>query len=302
MNVDADLYAVAAIQGGVIRRSQAFEAGLTRHQIDSRVKAGRWVLIVRGGYRLIELAGEMELVRAAAAVLPSAVVSHSSAARIHRMSFVPIARASVTVHASKTHKFSGVRVVRGMDMKRAHVEDWGGLVVTTVARTAFDLAGDLSQRHLAVIVDEALASRRATLDELDDVLRDVERKGKPGVRAMRSVLNARTGSDPRQTKLERIGLQILKSGGLPSFEVEHPIPWRPDRRYDVAFVPAQVAIEWDSFRWHSQERVFQSDRERDREAIEHGWRVLRFTWKDVTESPDSVLHSVRRLLALPSPG
>lgn len=302
MNADADLYAIAAIQGGVIRRSQALEAGLTRHQIDGRVKTGQWVRVARGGYRLIELVGETELVRAAATVLSSAVVSHSSAARIHRMSFVPIARASVTVHASKTHKFSGVRVVRGMDMKRDHVEDWGGLAMTTVARTAFDLGSEVSQRHLAVIVDEALASRRTTLDDLDDVLRDVERKGKPGVRAMRSVLDARTESDRRQTELERIGLQVLKSGGLPSFEIEYPIPWRPDRRCDVAFVSAQLAIEWDSFRWHSQERVFQSDRERDREAIEHGWRVLRFTWKDVTENPDSVLHSVRRLLAQPSPG
>jgi len=302
MNADADLYAVAANQGGVIRRSQALEAGLTRHQIDSRVKTNRWVVVARGGYRLIELVGETELVRAAATVLPSAVVSHFSAARIHGMSFVPTVHASVTVHASKTHKFAGVRVIRCRDMKSGHVEDWGGLSVTTVARTAFDLASELSRRHLAVIVDEALASRRTTLDELDDVLRDVARKGKPGVRAMRSVLEARTQSDQRQTKLEKIGLQILTSGGLPPFEVEYPIPWRPDRRYDVAFVAAQLAIEWDSFRWHSQESVFQSDRERDREAIEHGWHVLRFTWKDVTENPDMVLHSVRRLLNHPSPG
>jgi len=302
MNADADLYAVAANQGGVIRRSQALEAGLTRHQIDSRVKTSRWVVVARGGYRLIELVGETELVRAAATVLPSAVVSHFSAARIHGMSFVPTVHASVTVHASKTHKFSGVRVIRCRDMKSGHVEDWGGLSVTTVARTAFDLASELSRRHLAVIVDEALASRRTTLDELDDVLRDVARKGKPGVRAMRSVLEARTQSDQRQTKLEKIGLQILTNGGLPPFEVEYPIPWRPDRRYDVAFVAAQLAIEWDSFRWHSQESVFQSDRERDREAIEHGWHVLRFTWKDVTENPDMVLHSVRRLLNHPSPG
>jgi len=184
-----------------------------------------------------------------------------------------------------------------MDMKIGHVEDWGGLSVTTVARTSFDLASEVSQRRLAVIVDEALASRQTTLDELDDVLRDVARKGKPGVRSMRSFLVARTASEQRQTKLEKIGLQILRGGDLPLFEVEYSIPWRTDRRYDVAFVSAQLAVEWDSFRWHSQKSVFQSDRERDREAAEHGWRVLRFTWKDVTENPDSVLRSVQRIVA-----
>ncbi len=305
MNADAELYAVAANQGGVVRRDQALMAGLTRHQIDGRVRSGQWIPVARGGYRLIDLTEATDIVRAAVAVLPSAVVSHFSAARIHKMSFAPIDHASVTVHSRTTHRFSGVQVFRCLDMRDRHITTWQGLPMTTLERTVVDLASVVSERRLAVIVDDLLAGRRTTLHQLDEVLRDVARRGKPGVRAMRGVLMARSDSEDQQTRLETIGMRVLRDGGLPSFEAEYPIPWRPDRRFDVAFATARLAIEWDSFRWHSQERVFQSDRERDREALEHGWRVLRFTWRDVTEDPDSVVRTVQALLlatTIRSPG
>ena len=38
------------------------------------------------------------------------------------------------------------------------------------------------------------------------------------------------------------------------------------------------------------------DRERDRRALLHGWRVVRFTWIDVTERPAEVVEIVRALL------
>lgn len=296
MNADAALCAVAATQGGVVRRDQALMMGMTRHQIDGRVKSGQWLPVARGGYRLIELMTATDLVRAAVTVLPSAVVSHFSAAQIHTISFAPIDRASVTVHSRTTHRFPGVQVFRCSDMRDSHVSESRGLPMTTVERTVVDLASVVSKHRLAVIVDDLLAARRTTLHQLDEVLEDVARKGKPGVRAMRSVLVERSGTASRQTKLEAVGELILRNSDLPSFKTEYPIPWHPDRRYDVAFVTAKLAIEWDSFRWHSQERVFQSDRERDREAMEHGWRVLRFTWRDVTDDPDSVVRTVNALL------
>jgi hypothetical protein len=296
MNVEALLYAIAAGQGGVVRREQALQRGMTRHQIDSRVKSGKWTSVASGGYRLISMEGPLEIVRAAVAVLPSAVASHFSAARIHRMQFVPVDSASVTVHARTTHCFPDAQVFRSLDIRDHHIEDWHGLPVTTVERTVVGLSAVVSQRHLATIVDDLLANRRTTVDELDTLLREVARRGRIGVRAMRAILESRSGTDQQRTMLERGGLRILRGGGFPSFEVEYPIPWDQDRRYDVAFVESQLAVEWDSFRWHSQERMFQSDRERDRDALEHGWRILRFTWRDVTVSPEAVDQSVRALL------
>lgn len=296
MNAEASIYGLAAKQGGVVHRDQILEAGLSRHKIDNRVKSGLWTPVSRRGYRLIVCDGAIELVRAAVAVLPSAVASHFSAALVHGMDYVPVDDVSVTVHARTTHSFPGVRVFRCRDLLDRHFEDREGVRVTTLDRTVVDLAAVLSVRHLEVVVDDLLASRRTTIGGVEGVLDDVARKGKPGTRTMRSVLENRSAVDYRLSRLERQGIRILRQSGLVPFEVEYPIPWNNERRYDVAFVSAQLAIEWDSFRWHVQASAFQSDKERDREAIDHGWRILRFTWKDVTEHPDVVVATVRSVL------
>ena len=57
-----------------------------------------------------------------------------------------------------------------------------------------------------------------------------------------------------------------------------------------------LAIEWDSRRWHEMADAFVTDRERDRQAFLHGWRVVRFTWVDVTRTPEEVVSTVRQLL------
>ncbi len=296
MNVEGSIYSLAAEQGGVVRRDQILNAGLGRHKIDNRVKSGLWVPVSRHGYRLIDRDGARELARAAVAVLPTAVASHFSAALVHDLRRVSVEGVSVTVHAGTTHSFPGVRVFRCRDMLDRHFEDREGMRVTTLDRTAVDLAAVLTERHLEAVVDDLLSRRRTTVDDLERVLNDVARKGKPGTRSMRSVLKNRSGVDYRRSKLERRGIRILKQVGLPPFEVEYAIPWSTERRYDVAFPSAKLAIEWDSFRWHVEASTFQSDKERDREAMEHGWRILRFTWRDVTDNPDMVVATIRSVL------
>jgi very-short-patch-repair endonuclease len=83
---------------------------------------------------------------------------------------------------------------------------------------------------------------------------------------------------------------------LPEPRLEFSIPWDPERRFDAAYPAARLAIEWDSRRWHELSDAFSRDRERDRQSLLHGWRVLRFTWVDVTERPTEVVETVRSLL------
>ncbi|MGI9585612.1 MAG: endonuclease domain-containing protein, partial [Acidimicrobiia bacterium] len=99
--------------------------------------------------------------------------------------------------------------------------------------------------------------------------------------------------DYSPSRLESMGNEVLRSSGVDGFTTEYPIPWSPTHRFDVAFPDAELAVEWDSRRWHSQAQAFDSDRFRDRSAILHGWRVLRFTWTDVNRQPDLVLRTVQ---------
>jgi very-short-patch-repair endonuclease len=292
---------VASQQGGVIRRDQAIDAGFTKNQIDWRVSTGEWKLTTKGGYRLIEMPGRLSLLRAAATVLPDATVSHYSAAAFHDLLGVFRETVSVTVPSKTTHVFPGVRVFRNDDLDDGHLSTIRGLQTTSVERTIVDLAATLSLRHLEFIVDDLLADGRCKISDLRSVLDSIARRGKPGVRAMRTVLDDRTAVDENRTQLERAGNALLTEGGFVGYQSEFPIPWAPHRRFDIAFPDQQIAIEWDSRRWHTQKQAFQTDRERDRLAIEHGWRVLRFTWRDLRENPSSVIETIRVVLIAQKP-
>ena len=292
---------IAALQGGVLRRDQALASGLSESQVKQRLRDGRWTMVGKFGYRTIDMHDPLDRVRAAIASLPNAVASHETAAAFHRFPRVRDDAAAVLVHSRTTHVFPGVDVHRCHDLADDHIVIVGGLPTTTVGRTVFDLAAILTRGHLAVVVDELLADRVVTVEALQTVLAEVAKRGKPGVSKLRTVLDTRSPGPDHGTGLERLGARVLLEGGLPMPQFEFPTPWDADRRFDLAYPIGRLAIEWDSRRWHTQVQAFARDRERDRMAVLHGWRVLRFTWEDLTERPYEVVETVRRALDLAIP-
>ncbi len=296
MNPDRVLAEIAAKQGGAIRRDQALDSGLTKGQIDRHVRDGRWTPLGHFGYRVINMPGATNLVRAAVATLPSAVVSHDSAAEMHGLHKLRRGVPTVLVHSRTTHEFPGVIVHRCHDLLDEHVVAIDDLSVTSVPRTIVDLSRFLTVRHLGAVVGAAVADRCTSVSDVQAVVDQIARKGKPGIRKIRWILQDREAGPTNGTPLERIGADVLRNGGLPEPKFEYPIPWSVDRRFDAAYPREHLAIEWDSRRWHEMTEAFAIDRERDRQALLHGWRVVRFTWVDVTRTPDTVVSTVRQLL------
>jgi very-short-patch-repair endonuclease len=68
-------------------------------------------------------------------------------------------------------------------------------------------------------------------------------------------------------------------------------------RLDFAYVAHKVAIECDGFSTHGSRLAFEDDRRRQNFLVLEGWRVLRFTWRQITSSPDWVVEQVRRALS-----
>ena len=298
MNSDRIANGIAATQGGAIRHDQAVDCGFTKGQIDRRVRDGRWRPLGRFGYQIIEMLGAMNLVRAAVATLPKAVVSHDAAAELHRIPKLRRGTASVLVHSRTTHTFPGVAVHRCHDLLDGHVTEVSDLPVTSIPRTIVDLSPLLTSRHLTAVLASVITEQRVRADDVQTVVDQVARRGKPGIQKIRWILDER-GSGPRDgTPLERVGAEALRAGGIPEPRFEYPIPWAPDRRFDAAFPDERLAIEWDSRRWHELTEAFSRDRERDRQALLHGWRVVRFTWTDVTRHRGDVVDTVRRLLVM----
>ncbi len=56
-------------------------------------------------------------------------------------------------------------------------------------------------------------------------------------------------------------------------------------RHEVDFLwrKARVVAEVDGFAFHGSPRSFAADRQRDAELAAAGYRVLRFTWADLTD-------------------
>ena len=290
---------LAARQGGILRRDQALELGFSRRSIEQKLKSGDWTRVRRGVYRLFVAPDPRSVLAAAVAALPGAVVSHESAALLHDFPYVPHGPPTVTVHSATTHVFPGVVVRRTRDLARHHVERRDGLPVTTVPRTVVDLAGLYGSPRISRLVDELVVASRLGWAALTETIDEVARSGKKGSALLRRlVADVEGGGGPGATMLERRGLAVLRRGGLPAPIVQMPIPWAPHRRFDAAYPVEQVAIEWDSRRWHTRQEDFQVDRERDREAAAHGWIVLRFTWEDLRDRPDDVAAQIRSVLEI----
>jgi hypothetical protein len=302
VNRDRELTELAVQQGGVIRRDQALEHGFSKGVIGRRTRAGQWRSVGRFGYRVIDMHGMTNLVRAAVTVLPDAVVSHESAAEIHDFPKMPRGIASVSVHSRTTHDFPDVVVHRCHDLLKEHIVEVLGLPVTSIPRTIVDLATQLKSKHLEAIFGSLITEKRVATDEIKLVVDQIARRGKPGIQKIRSILEERETGPRDGTPLERRGAQILRTFGIPEPAFEFPLPWNPRKRFDAAFPHAKLAIEWDSRLWHDREDGFERDRERDRQALLHGWRVVRFTWSDVIHRPEEVADTVRRLLSSATQG
>jgi very-short-patch-repair endonuclease len=293
MDVDARVSSLAAQQGGCVSIAQIRDLGITDRMIWWRTHKYGWVR-VGAGYRVFEMPGAIDRVRGACAVLPTAVVSHETAGAIHGLRAVSPDVASVTVSPGSTHDFPGVEVHRVGDLDHRDVVRASGLPVTTVARTVVDLAASRSMGEMIHLIHAAVDDGLVTHAAVREVVQRVGRRGKPGIALMRALVGE--PDEQGMSALERRGFDALRSAGLEPFEVEHPLPWSPNRRFDVAFPEARVAVEWDSVKWHGTQAGFRRDRRRDRECAAHGWRLLRFTWTDL-EDPDRVADDVKAVLS-----
>jgi len=132
---------------------------------------------------------------------------------------------------------------------------------------------------------------------------ELARSGRPGVRVMRSLIDARSdGGAVPQSVFETRLLRVLRAGGLP--EPVHQYEVRAPGRLavvDFAYPDARLAIEADGYRWHAGRARFDDDRARGNDLTLLGWRVLRITWTQLTHEPEAAIDAVHRALAASTP-
>lgn len=228
-----------------------------------------------------------------------AVVSHQSAAAIHGFESIRATDVTVTVSHRSTHRLPGVVVHQATDLLDAHVVEIDALAVTTPARTVIDLAKVLGRSRLEAVLDNALASSKVNFVELYELFSAIARRGKPGVRKLRELLDERSdGAFVSESELERRFKELVAAAGLPRPQSQFRADWlkQTNGRVDFAYPEKRLVIECDGRRWHSQFDAFEADRRRDNAAQIAGWRIVRFTWRMIRDEPSVVIATVRKAL------
>jgi very-short-patch-repair endonuclease len=282
--------AQAARQDGAISLAQLAACGMQRGAVDHRVATGWLQRVHRGVFLVGPVAGPLAYEHAAVlACGESAVVSHRSAGAVWDL--VPARTGIVEVTLTEGHRRSqpGI-VVHQAPLRRDEVSRSGDLHVTSPARTLLDLAAQLPRSELERAANEALALGATTPAAVRGLLaRTARHQG-------RAALQAAFADEPRLTRsdLERRLLALVERAGLPAPRVNASL-----LGFTVDFFwPAErLVVETDGFGVHGSRRRFESDRARDAALQASGYRVLRFTWRQLTDTPELVVARLATVLA-----
>ena len=98
-----------------------------------------------------------------------------------------------------------------------------------------------------------------------------------------------------QRRLEK----VLESAGLPAARIEYPVRLANGRTayVDAAFPGARLAIEADSYLYHSTLTAWSRDRSRNNELVALGWRVLPITYQELRDDPGAVADQIAQALS-----
>jgi len=219
----------------------------------------------------------------------SALASHRAAAALWNLpsfaeGFVEI---TTTKHLSSpivcVHRTTGRS---GLDVVRRD-----GIPVTAPHRTVIDLCAVVSARLVEESLDIFLVRGQTEIDFLWRQLNRIGSVGRCGTARLRTMLAERSGRliHPGSTPESRL-LALLRDGGVegarPQVEIFDGDTFVA--RPDVVFENVGLAIEVDSWTWHTDKARRRADTRRQNQLERMEWTVLRFFREDVYFDPDYV--------------
>ncbi|MCB1006897.1 MAG: type IV toxin-antitoxin system AbiEi family antitoxin domain-containing protein [Acidimicrobiales bacterium] len=296
--IDIALGVQAARQHGTFARAQALALGADDALIKRRLRQARWERVAPGVYRLpgVPRSFVQRVWIAYLATGPLATVSFETAGAFSDFSGYPERDVVLTVPHGGHARIPGAFVHQISDVLPHHVTLRHGLRCTTPERTAVDLASITGYARLLTVVDDARARHRLSLAGTGEVLAEVARRGKPGVRRMARVLDALgPGTVPPMSQLERRLHALVERAGLPPLVRQLPLPGRQMVRgcADGGWPDAKMLVEVDGRTWHTRIADLKRDTDRDAETGRAGWLTRRLLYERVTGDPEGVAELLR---------
>jgi hypothetical protein len=156
----------------------------------------------------------------------------------------------------------------------------------------------LDRRGVERAVNEAEVLRLFDGAAVEEVL--ARARGRRGAAILSSVLADFDEPVIADGELAERFLLLCREAGLPDPATEQWLvldDGGPALRADFLWPEARLVVETDGRSAHGTRRAFERDRRRDQRLIVAGYRVVRFTWRQITREPALVAATVRRLLA-----
>jgi predicted transcriptional regulator of viral defense system len=287
---------LAARQHRMVSLPQLQAFGLSASTVRNRVAAGKLRRVHRGVYAvgLAPISVEGVYMAAVLACGPSAALSHRSAAALLGLRPCSRPRVDVTAPGRAGKERKGIDVHRATGLDDRDIANVDGIPCTTVARTLLDLATTIDHNALERAIEQAEKLRIFDLAAVVDVMtRAANRRAAATLEAALSAYTPEPGFT--RSELEKRFLALCRAAEVPLPRTnnvtngdEIDFTW-PDRR---------LVVETDSLRHHGTRAAFERDRRRDQQLTTAGWRVVRFTWRQLDEAPADVAATLRSLLAI----
>lgn len=292
---------------GILSSAELVASGTSKRQIRAMVDSGDLVRVGWGYYATARLAALapalpggltfLSAAAAAAALGPSAVVSHQTAAILHGLSLVGPPPAALCITrppgvGSRTGR-PGIRV-HSAALPGDHVGARLAVPVTTVPRTVVDLARALSFRAGVVVADCALQQNLTSKKELRAVLAACPRW--PGSRNAAAVVEF---ADKRaESPLESLARVVFGECGLPEPELQVEIR-NPDfiGRVDFLWREFRCIAEVDGAAKYDDRYRAMRELRRDHRLREAGYQVVHFNWREINGDSGYIVASMRAAFA-----
>lgn len=296
----AALSRLGAPTDGVFRGTAALAAGVTRKQLTSFLKDGVIERLHRDTYRLVAVApSNTQSLRAALLWAGDDVCAAArSAGEVYGLEGVLAKSPAVVVAGTNRLRDDGVVVHRATDLSALMPRSYRGFRVTGVEATLVALAAQLDAEAFEIACEDARRRRLTSVPALRAYLERHGKRGRPGIAALRALLDELDPVHPSRSTLEVKTRRLLVAHGITGFTREFPLEWNGRTYYyDFAFEHDRAILETNGRRWHDDSTDYEHDNEKWSVPGRHGYRIVFATWEKVTRAPGQLLAELTATLA-----
>jgi very-short-patch-repair endonuclease len=297
-NVDRRVGRLAAENHSLITLPQLCGAGLTKTQVDHRVRQQRLDVVYRGVYRMPGVRPTYESDVLAACLATGGAASHRCAARLFDLrGFARSTVVEVAVDARRSPRLPGVVGHRLDGMEHTRI---GVIPVVMPAEVLLGVAA-VAPTLAEGALNDALVKRLVSLPGLVRFLNRRAARGRDGTAHLRRLVEEQVrAGGPTESWLEDRVVEFLRRQGFPEATRRHWVRLPGARfRLDAAYPERLVDIEADSRLWHTSPGDRRRDAARDARLKAAGWTVVRITWLELVEEPDAVAARLATALRQP---